>query len=237
MTTETTEKTLPPPIPDVPYMHGIQSGDGMIHAVCRDNILWTLQDMAPTERHIHAFAACGAMVRVARDWGEFRRGTEWTDRYGEIRELCPYCCWEVALDLSTVEEELAAITPTGDELAALTRLMPDPLLVVNACRAVLASREKTDERDPDSSFWPQILAHLTAHRPMLLFPELCTDQCCDHDTKAECYAEADVVACAVCSIRAGGWAGEWAGDFECTVASPCSALLAAAERYGKGVPA
>jgi hypothetical protein len=231
----TTVQSTPPPILDVPFVHGIHAGDGLVHAIPHDFATWAVQNGDDGWR-LHTGACCGASVEIARAWGEFRRGTEWTDRYNEVGQLCPHCCWAVALDLKTTEAELAAITPTGPELSALTRLLPGgPTPAVDVCQQVLARRGCDDERDPDSECWAQILGTITAHRPELLVDEVCGEGSCDHDDdKNRCYA-GSVVACAACSIRAGSWAGEWEGQYECTVAAPCSALLAMAAKYGTKV--
>jgi|GEM_PF-4150088 len=42
-----------------------------------------------------------------------------------------------------------------------------------------------------------------------------------------------VTVCPVCSVRAGGWAGEWEGTYrpECTIPGPCEVLRTMAGHY------
>lgn len=240
MTTETT-KTLPP-IPDVPFVHGVHSEDNLVHAVAHPDAVWAVNNNEGEDSPARARSVCGVKVTIARYWGEFRRGSDETDRHAGWGQLCPRCAWAVALANGTEKQELAAISPGELDMVALRRLVPDPLLVVKMCRSVLADRDRADAYNDD--YRVHVLAAVTAHKPVVLLSEGCRGGECgcgcdndlceeEHDERA-CYAESASVACWACSIVAGPWAGEWAGvTVECAVAAPCSALLAMAEKYGQ----
>lgn len=215
-----------PPVPDVPYLIGVQAGDGLIHAVERARA---------GDTGGAAGSVCGEGVIVAVRWGGFHRGSEWTDRFAH--RLCPHCAWTVALAQDTTEAELAAVTPSGAELAALRRLLPDPMIVPRICERILADRRAERDYDAGSPRWVQLLGHVTAHRPVLLLAEDCAEGACDHHDKASgCYAQA-AVACPACSVQAGSWAGEWEGQYECVVPAPCAVLPAMADHVGLESPA
>jgi hypothetical protein len=93
-TTETTEREQAelPPIPDVPFLIGLHSGDGLVHAVSHGNATWALERYdGSDERDAHAVAMCGAVGVIARYWGEFRRDNP--ELRGQLHDLRPRCAW------------------------------------------------------------------------------------------------------------------------------------------------
>lgn len=219
-----------PPIPDVPYVIGLH--DGLLHAVSHDAAVRAVEHSDSDSRRVTVGSECGECVAIARRWGPFQRGTEHLDRHDG--RLCPHCAWIVALDQNTTDTELAALTPTGAELAALHLLLPDPMLAVRICQRILATARDEGEYDADNPRWAQHLAHATAHRPILLVDEDCIEGGCEHGDLDGCYRTSNTVACDACSIQAGSWAGEWEGQYECTVPAPCAVLPAMAEHYHLG---
>lgn len=202
-----------------PYRIGI--GGDLLHAVTAEHAA-----LPPQWRHVGT--PCGVSVVVAREWGEFRRGN---DRLA-THQLCAHCAWTVALALGTAEQELAAVAPSPPEELAWGLLLPDRDLLVRTCRAILVARQAERECDADHPSWAQLLGHVTAHRPEILVPEDCSEGDCEHDGDlAACYAASTVIACPVCSVRAGTWAGEWEGQYEITVPAPCSVLTAVAAAF------
>ncbi len=209
MTTSSTPEVAP--LPDVPFHIGLTGGP--IHAV--EHRYTVLPDR-------HVATVCGTRAVVARKWGGFTR----TNSYLIRRDLCPQCAWFVALETDTTAAELTAITPTGIQLAALGRAMPDPLLLVRICEHLLTSADEV-EHDPLA----HLLGHITAHAPVLLSSEDCAAGECDHDETEDCYGETPTAACEACSFRTGSWAGEWEGQFVITVPAPCAVLPAVAAHY------
>lgn len=199
------------PLPDVPFHIGIARG--LVHAV---------EHRFAARPYREVPAVCGTSAVVARTWGEFVRGNEHLAR----RDLCPECAWVVALENGTTSTELAALTPTGAGLAALGRVMPDPLLAVRIYEHLLTAADEA-ERDALA----HLLGHVTAHAPVLLLAEDCAAGECEHDGTEDCYGEAPTAACEACSCCTGSWAGEWEGQYVITVPAPCSVLLAVAAHY------
>lgn len=227
MITAITDDPLPP-IPDVAFMIGIAPNLGPLHAI-EHRAAAKAVEYGDTDSHrVHAPAECGATVVIARRWGAFMRGNHYVRG-----RACPACAWAVALDQNMVDAELAAIAPTGGELAALQRLLPDPLLAVRICERILDERRQERDYDADSPYWAQLLGHATAHSPAALVPEDCAEGECEHEDTGEenCFSGSTAVACPACSVRAGSWAGEWEGQFELVVPAPCSVLAAMAKRY------
>lgn len=221
-----------PPLPDVPYLIGI---DEQWHAIRRALAVWAEQhgddDTSRDTPRVRVGAECGTSVIVARRLGEFRRGTADVDiRAGN---LCAHCGWSVALTQGTTTTELAAYTPTGRELAALHRLLPDPLLAVRICQAILAAAMSGDEYDADHPRWPHLLARASNHRPVVLIGEDCAEASCEHPADRDaCYAESTTVACLTCSVTAGSWAGEWEGQIDILVpAGQCGVLPALEKQF------
>lgn len=202
---------------------------GRVHAVAEPAA--AASDAAAGPTVTWARASCGAGAVLVRKGGAFRRGNEWMDRRSS--QLCPVCAWTVALSTSTVETELvAAVTPGGGELEALQRLVPDPLLTRRICDQVLADWRDGGDYDPDSGRWASLLGHVTAHHPVLLLPEDCSESACEHKGLQACYQEVGSVACPACSFQAGSWAGEWEGMYEAPVPAPCAVLPVLARHVG-----
>ncbi len=202
--------------PDVPFLTGIGSSDW--HAIPKPSIAYVLTGTA----YSVAFAACGELVRVAPKFGAYDRG-----KSPVTYSPCQPCAWIVAAagGMAALQVEAARLGPTSDELDRLARLLPDPLLAVNACKAILAEFEDDDE--PGNPATLQLLATIAAHAPALLVSEECGDGDCEHD---EGTCPSSTVACIACSLVVGDWAGEWQGQLrpECTVKAPCAVLLALA---------
>lgn len=215
-TTPWIDADVPAALASTPFLIGIDTSAGPLHAV--ESQRWT-----STRRHV--LTVCRKRAAIARDWGGFARSTRQID----TMEICSRCRWHVALATNTTAGELATLTPSDAQQEALGRAMPDPYLFVRLMQLLL---EKVDE-DSDIDAVVQILAHVTDHRPVLLRAEDCLEEACDHDTVQDCYGETPTVACGACSFRAGGWAGEWEGWFQIPVAAPCSVLTAVAAHYEK----
>lgn len=225
MTTLVSRDQLPP-LPTAPYVIGIESGSP-IHAVAQQaaqQVVWN----GDNDRHrVHTHAACGADVVLARRWGAFARGEKHVDR----QQVCAHCAWAVALHHGTGEAELALLTPTGAELDALTRALPDPLISFEVCRALLDDRAANEDRDPDAPGWARLLGCATEHRPVPLMSGDCADGECDHEDPDDCYGPTPQVACRACSLDYGPEMGELEGQAWITVPAPCSVLTALSGRY------
>ncbi|PZS30209.1 MAG: hypothetical protein DLM59_11525 [Pseudonocardiales bacterium] len=184
--------------------------------------------IATSEQHPITGAACGARVIVARKWGQYHRNhpvLKSDDR------LCPTCVWSAALATGRLEQELDALRPRDITLQVMVQLLPDPQILPRLCRSII-DQLGVDEQDHPRLI--EVLAHATAHRPVLLLPEECGDGECDHQ---RCTGTDGVLACPACSLLAGGWAGEWEGQYqpECTIAAPCQVLTTLAASYGINV--
>jgi hypothetical protein len=175
-------------------------------------------------------AECGRSVRIAQQWGAFRRGNEKVDQLG----ACVRCAWSFAVATGATQQELVALNPSSAaEHDALVRLLPNALLYLDICRKLVADLE---DGGPDGRF-VQLLTVATEHRPVVLLDGMCSEDNCDHDEKPQdCYADADTVACGACTVSAGAWAGEFAGYTEMLVsAEECPVLPAMAEALGMAV--
>jgi hypothetical protein len=214
-TTRWFDAALPKELADTPFVIGIDRSGGPLHAV--EARRWTT-----TRRHV--LTVCGSRAAIARDWGGFARGTRQID----TMELCPRCRWHVAITTNTTAAELAALTPSDAEQEALGRAMPDPHLFVHLMVRLLKMGR---ENDTDIEPWTEVLAHVTAHRPVLLRGMDCCEDACEHETVQDCYGETPTVVCEVCSYRLGSWAGELEGWFSIPVPAPCSVLTAVAAHY------
>jgi hypothetical protein len=213
-TTPWLDADLPEELVGTPFLVGIGTSSGPLHAVEARH--WT-----NTRRQVPT--VCGKPAIIARDWGGFARGTRQVD----TMELCSRCRWHVATATNTTAGELAKLTPSDAQQEALGRALPDPRLFVRLMTQTLGM---VDE-DSDIDAVAQILGHVTDHRPVLLMAEDCCEEACDHDSVQDCYGETPTVACGTCSFRAGGWAGEWEGWFQIPVSAPCSVLTATAAHY------
>lgn len=205
-----------PPLPDVPFHIGIGISGGPLHAVEH------LDAVRPHQQHVAT--VCGSTATVALRWGEFVRGNPNL----ACHELCPVCAWSVALELGTTKAEIGHLTPNAADLAALRRAMPDPLMWVRILEHLLDPDGLEEvEHDPLA----HLLAHVTAHRPVLLLQDDCVADGCEHENPDDCYGETPAVACLECSVLAGPWAGEWEGQVVITVPAPCAVLPAVAAHY------
>ncbi|HEY3482125.1 MAG TPA: hypothetical protein VGL02_24780 [Streptomyces sp.] len=179
-------------------------------------------------------AVCGDPADLMPRWGEFAHDNPLVTARGGLRR-CPHCAWALALDQRTEAAELAKLTPAGTDLQVLSRLLPDPLLVVTICEAILdsADDEGWDRGHPHIL---QLLAKATEHAPEILLPEECSVDGCDHDRPGRpllCGGEDARLGCPMCSVRAGSWAGDGEGIYadECDVPVPCQVLRTLAAYY------
>jgi hypothetical protein len=227
-----------PQLPDGPYLIGTETS-GDTHALARDEVLRAV-DKHGGVQGTEVRTACGrAAALLAPRWGAFEHG----NRY--LEDTCPWCRWTVAIAKNAIQAELDALAPDPDELPVFARVVGEPMMVVRICEAIIATTSGPDGRedgyDLDHPHVINLLAHATAHAPMLLLPEGCSEGDCDHQPEEEwsnpnwrCpYPEA-AVGCGACSAQAGSYAGSWEGQFclECTVYSPCDVLRAFAKHFG-----
>lgn len=220
---------------DANYVFGVDGG--RVHAVNRVRLQTALRHNGPLQAdtlpHLPAAAMCGARVVVATAWGPWSRTSPHVQAIG----VCPHCAWHVAIDTLSVAEELAALRPTDSSArASFTAAGVELDLVATVCAAVIAAAEAVD--DEHGLYHPRtvdLLAHVTAHGPVLLVGEGCSEGDCDHED-GPCPAD---VSCEACSLVAGSWAGEWAGQYDevCTVPGPCQVFRLIAEHHGVTVPA
>lgn len=200
----------------VPYLTGVGRG---WHAVSLPSMEYLRTGPADSV----AFAECGELVRVAPEVGAYNRAD-----VPVSHDPCQACAWTVAAQTGTLEREAGLLVPTGNDLAALTRVLPDPVLAAKIARAILAA----PDWEPGHPADVQLLATVAAHAPVLLLPEGCAEGDCEHGDECD-YPEASA-GCKACSLQAGSWAGEWEGQFreECQIPAPCRVLLALAEHAG-----
>lgn len=217
----------PDTLADVPYVIG--GNNTGKHAVSHERAVAALTQPRG-DRGPHARTVCGEDAAVVPTWGSFEAANPKFASY--LTGRCPHCAWQVAFEQHIEQDELAALAPAADELPALTRLLPDPQLAVRICEAILADRSC----DPDHPHKARLLAHATAHAPVLLLPEDCAEGSCDHgggNGARICNYPDAAIGCAACSVTAGSWAGEWEGQYapECTVTAPCDVLRTLARYY------
>lgn len=203
------------PITTVKFLIGTGGSSDGLHAV---------KERHHTSPRSHVPSVCGPFVTIAKKWGEFIRGNEYVDR----RDLCPECAWLVALEHGTADAELAVRRPKGAAWRALQRALPDPLMFVRLCDRLL---ELGRENDADHDELARLLGHVTAHQPVVLLAEGCTEGDCDCGNDDACYGDEPTVVCMACSVLAGSWAGEWEGQVHIAV-PPCGVLPAVAAHYG-----
>lgn len=213
----------PPPIPDVPYVIGLDGGP--LHAVRHATAVDAAALVEPGQWLTVARSVCGQPVRIARAWGEFARSNEQLT----VHAVCPECEWEAAIESGTTVTVIKAMRLTGADRDAATKAFGVPDLACRLCAAILVG----DRYDQDHPHVLELLVHATRHAPVLLMSEGCGEGDCEHEDPAGCY-EDSIFACAACSVVAGSWAGEWEGQFatECTVFAPCSAFTALLTHYG-----
>ena len=204
-------------LPDVPYLTGVGRG---WHAIDLPSMGYLRTGPADSV----AFAVCGELVRVAPRSGAYNRSD-----VPVSNDPCHVCAFTVAAagGESALQAEINRLRPTSDEIPALSRLMPDPFLAVNICRAIAAE----PDWEPGHPASIQLLATVAAHRPVLRLREECADRGCEHEGGV---CPSDGAVCAACSLLAGDWAGEWRGQLreECTIPAPCAVLLALAKYAG-----
>ncbi|MFC6582049.1 hypothetical protein ACFQBS_35585 [Planomonospora parontospora] len=113
---------------------------------------------------------------------------------------------------------------------ALERLGGDALLVRRLCEAILATTPPVGEDGQADEAAVELLAHASAHAPVLLRDWPCTAGECDHPAGA-CVTTA---ACPACSLQAGQWAAAREGAYraECTIGAPCQVLATLAAHLG-----
>ncbi|UKD50810.1 hypothetical protein L3Q65_00510 (plasmid) [Amycolatopsis sp. FU40] len=185
-----------------------------------------------------AVSVCGDPAGPMPGWGAFASGGPPSAGRRSL-ERCPFCAWALALDQRTEAAELARLTPTGTDLDVLTRLLPEPLITVKLCEAILNAAED-DGWDRDHPHILQLLGHATAHAPRILLPEECSVEGCDHDRAGRtlaCGGADAVLGCAVCSVVSGPWAGDGEGRYaeECNVPVPCGVLRTLAAYYAVAI--
>lgn len=228
----TTETTTPPVVDPNQFLTGVQDG---WHAVPVDAIKYA----ATTADGISkiARAECGALVGVAPKFGAYDR-SPYPVRYNP----CQVCAWTVAAMTGQLEAEVQRLMPSNEDRDVLARLIPDPLIAVTAAAMIVEAVSMgrygaEDSRDPAHT---QLLAAISSHAPVILLPEDCAEDSCEHYPPGydplggkgfECPRPEASVACAACSLQAGSWAGEWEGTFrsECRILAPCAPLTQLAE--------
>ena len=205
-------------LPDVPYLTGVGRGWHAIDLPSMDYLRTGPADSV-------AFAVCGELVRVAPKFGAYNRVD-----VPVTHNPCQACAWTVAAQTGTLEREARLLVPTGNDLTALTRILPDPMLAAKIAQAILAD-PGWERGDPASI---QLIASAAAHAPVLLVPEGCADGDCEHGDGGGCDYPDVTAGCQACSLQTGSWAGEWEGQFreECTIPAPCAVLLALAKYAG-----
>jgi hypothetical protein len=214
--------------------------DGHKHAVPRAEAFRTYAiaaatDVAPRERNWTVAGLCGVLGNLVTKWGPFAHGNPDLNT-----SRCPTCGWQVAVAEIAIQEELDALMPGRDVLPAFARLLADPAPASTICEAIVTAATSDETAlDLDAPLTVQLLAHVAAHAPMLLVSEACKDDECHHEPADapqgwRCSFPDARVACPVCSVTAGSWAGEHEGEVldQCTVLAPCAVLIAAAEHYG-----
>lgn len=163
----------------------------------------------------HAWALCGAIVRVADEKYQSYDPSSVPVSY----DCCPQCRWTVA-------------AATGDFDAAL-RDLGHPLAIATA--TAILDRSGRLEQGVDDPATVQLLAAVAAHAPVGLVAEACSEGDCEHaangDEPQKC---PESLACKACSLQHGDWAGEWQGQYrgECLIEAPCAVLLALAKSAG-----
>jgi hypothetical protein len=216
------------------YFTGLGTGDW--HAVCRDDARSAVRWSTASRRPLEAMAACRKVVVVTARRGVYDRLSP-----AVARRPCRTCAWLLAIETGSTGRELALITPSGAEAAAIARSGADPMLAVRVCQAILRSALDEDAAgyDPDGLDSPviaQLLTLATAHRPVLYVSEACAEGDCETPPEspgAGCGCPGAAAGCGACTPHAGLWAGEWEGTPlpGLLVPAPCSVLTVLAARY------
>jgi hypothetical protein len=200
------------------YLTGVQDG-------------WHAIDPAGVRMNcgLHHWAVCGKPARMALvDDGSVPRPYD-PAAYPVKWDPCPDCSWSVAARTGDLDAAVAALAPSGDDLAALLAISPRLPMLANLTAGAIVAAAADDDAEPDDPATLHLLAAVSRHAPVLLASEACTDGECGHHGR--CPGPA---ACRACSLQAGDWAGEWQGQYmrECTIPAPCAVLLALAVHFG-----
>ncbi|MEU4836160.1 hypothetical protein [Streptosporangium sp. NPDC023615] len=212
----TTTATTPSTLIDLlaaPFIAGV-ARTGM-HATPRDSAA-----RAHAQGVEVSMALCGIRVTIPTVvFDAYDRNTPPRAWNGPMR-VCPYCAWYVATDTGpdAIARELDALTPTG----TLARLLPDPLIARRTCETIITAAQQPGAGGLDDGV-VELLAHLSAHAPVLARPWECDDVQCDDS--CECL---HMAVCPACSLQYES--GEQAGYYrpECTITAPCQVLAALA---------
>ena len=199
------------------------SGGGRWHAVER-----TVPPRAGEGTAVRAFAMCGEPVTVAVTFSPFDDALRDRDPGG----VCLECVWTVAVRTGTESHELAWLRAHDQPLVAAAAAA---ILTAADTGLDTAGNRVGSGHGRDHPATVQLLTVVAAHAPVKLVDLECTDQCCDHRPDP---CPVTATACPVCSVRAGGWAGEMEGIFEpeCTIPSPCEVLRTLAGHFGVSLP-
>ncbi|SNT60654.1 hypothetical protein SAMN05216276_107841 [Streptosporangium subroseum] len=199
-------------LPEAPFVAGIGT-TGEVHAIPH---LYAARALGAGARR-ESGTVCGARAGVHREPSAFDRAA--LPRWASV---CPPCAWTVAVETRTLDRELQELTPTGEHLAALTRLLDDPLIVRHVCEAVIAGYQSEADARSEACMIAA-LVHATRHAPVLLQPYECITGDCDHPD-GQCPAD---VACATCSLQGRSFDSEPDGTFLeiCTITAPCQVLI------------
>lgn len=180
-------------------------------------------------RGVEAFSVCGLRAHHTPRLGGFT----YDNRFLRSKR-CERCSWVVALNRGTVEQEIDFYTRTADGSDVLAPAGADSRLLRTIFTAILA--DAPPGRDAESGHRSDLLAHASAHRPVVRLCEACTEHGPSATHGEQACPQATVV-CGTCTFTSGQWAGATAGRIlgECVVAAPCSVLVALAAHYGVGV--
>ncbi|WP_293002591.1 hypothetical protein [Mycobacterium sp.] len=207
-------------------------------AAAEQRTMWHAVDMAllgPREaaasaeqrsgRGVEAYSVCGLRAHHTPRLGGFT----YENRFLRSKR-CERCSWVVALNRGTVEQEIDFYTRSADGSDVLAAAGAESGLLRAIFTAILA--DAPPGRDAESGHRSDLLAHATAHRPVVRLCEACVEHGPGGHDDAGC-PQARVV-CGECTFTSGQWAGATAGRIlgECVVAAPCSVLVALAGHYG-----
>jgi hypothetical protein len=177
-------------------------------------------------REVEVYSVCGLRAHHAARLGGFT----YDNRFLGSRR-CERCSWVVALNRGTVEQEIDFYTRAEDGSDVLAPVGGDSGLLRAIFTAILA--DAPPGRDAESGHRSDLLAHATAHRPVVRVCESCTEHGVGAGHDGSGCPQAAVI-CGQCTFTCGQWAGAQAGRItgECVVAAPCSVLVALAAHYG-----
>jgi len=194
-----------------------------------------------------------AAVAAGRDWSAVpvvsvcgqRISAAWGSRvfgYGTVvpgLRRCGQCGWIVALQLGTLEQEIAWYTPDSAHRSRCEIAGVDPDLIARVFTAILADAPPGVNGEPGHR--SALLAHAAQHAPAVVVGE----DGASHGggwvvrARSDQYCLVGQVVCMACTFTMGGWAGKSAGSVgaECVVGAPCSVLLALTSHYGLDIDA